>query len=199
MVKFYRAHIARFCSRACGGRWHILFTKMPNDHKYGNKWRKGLRPTNAFTSEQAISMNTVRGNVYQCSYCGKSFEVKPWIERQSPSVSGRRFCSKRCNGKYRSEYLSGENSPQWVGGVTTYRGKGWFEARSQAIDRDKGTCQYCGKFVGSSIAIHHVIPFRNFTNVQDANVLSNLICLCQSCHMRIEYAQEQKRLETETK
>jgi 5-methylcytosine-specific restriction protein A len=83
---------------------------------------------------------------------------------------------------------SGEKSPFWVGGETTYRGKGWVEARLSAVERDKGVCQSCGKVVGRSISVHHIKPFRLFDNIKDANALDNLICLCQSCHMRIEYA-----------
>jgi 5-methylcytosine-specific restriction endonuclease McrA len=172
----------------CAGKWHMSVRKMPNEHKFGNKWRVGLRPTNAFTSEQAIAFNTIQGNIYECSYCGNQFEIKPWVERQNKSKSGMRFCSKKCNMAYRSKYLSGENSPLWVGGITTYRGKGWIAARNAAVKRDNGTCQECGKIVGKSIPVHHINPFRNYNSAQEANSLDNLVCLCQSCHMKIEHS-----------
>ena len=157
--------------------------EMPHDHLVGNKHRKGKRPTNAFTSEQVREMNSVQGNMYKCAYCGKEFEIKPWLERQNKSVSGRRFCSKGCHSKYMSEFKSGENSPLWVGGATTYRGKGWLDARKKAVNRDGGYCVDCGKFVGESIPVHHIKPFREFKSAKKANTLDNLVCLCQSCHM----------------
>lgn len=185
-VKPYRANTARFCSFECGGKWHMSVRDMPNDHKLGNRWRTGLRPTNAFTSEQARMINLIQGESHECTLCGKIFEIKPWIARQNKTKSGNRFCSRDCHSQYMSQNFSGENSPQWVGGITTYRGKGWLRARSAAVERDNGTCRGCGKIVGKSISVHHIVPFRLFDSVEKANALDNLICLCQSCHMRYE-------------
>jgi hypothetical protein len=185
-VKPYRAETARFCSFACGGKWHLSVRDMPNEHKYGNQWAAGRRPANAFTSEQAIAMNTVRGTEHACAYCGVTFEIKPWLARQNRTKSGLRFCCKDCHSRYMSETMSGEDSPQWVGGPTTYRGKGWLEARAAAVERDDGTCQACGAVVGPSIPVHHIRPYRLFASPEEANALGNLVCLCQSCHMRAE-------------
>ncbi len=161
---------------------------MPNDHKVGNKWRTGMRPTNAFTAEQAREINPVAGSMHNCAHCGLSFEVKPWIERQNRTKSGRRFCSKTCHATYKAQNEAGPNSADWVGGITTYRGKGWLEARAEAVTRDGGACQDCGKVVGTSIPVHHKRPFRLFATASEANALDNLICLCSRCHMRAERA-----------
>jgi len=185
-VKPYRKNTARFCSFECGGKWHMRNRKMPHEHMKGNTLRKGIRPTNAFTSEQAKVLNAVIGNIYSCTNCGKRFEIKPWLERQNKSISGNRFCCKKCHSEFVSREKSGEKSPMWVGGITTYRGKGWLKARADAIKRDRGTCADCGKVVGKSIPVHHVRPFREFTSIAEANSIDNLICLCQSCHMKRE-------------
>ena len=189
-VKPYRAKTARFCSYQCSGKWHMQNREMPHEHLIGNKFRKGKRPTNAFTSERAKEINTVQGNIYECEYCGKEFEIKPWLERQNKSKSGNRFCSKECHSNYMSEYMSGENSPLWVGGVTTYRGKGWEKARLKAVKRDKGVCADCCKYIGESIPVHHIVPFRKFDSAKEANHIDNLVCLCQSCHMKREHANQ---------
>jgi len=185
-VKPYRKDKARFCSQVCGGRWHMSVRKMPNDHKYGNQYRKGLRPTNAFTSEQARQMNKVDSLPFECTNCSKSFELKPWVVRQNPSSSGNRFCSKKCHGLYMKEKQSGKNSPLWVGGNQTYRGRNWKEIRKLAVERDNGTCQDCNTYIGSSIPVHHINPYRNKESVETINQINNLICLCQSCHMKRE-------------
>lgn len=187
-VRPYRAVTARFCSRACGGKWHMAHRKMPNDHKVGNTWRKGLRPSNAFTSDQARTMSLVAGEQHECALCRSRFEIKPWLARQNKTKSGKRFCSKRCHGLYKKIQESGTNAPDYVGGITTYRGKGWPEARAAAVSRDKGVCQECGIAVGASIPVHHIRPYRLFETSEQANAIENLVCLCQSCHMRVERA-----------
>lgn len=196
-MKQYRAATARFCSQACGGKWHMANRLMPNDHKFGNNWRAGLRPANAFTSEQAKTINTVQGEMHDCAECLKRFEIKPWIQRQNQSKSGLRFCCKRCHSAYMEREKSGAKSELWVGGITTYRGKGWLEARAIAVDRDKGACQSCGVVIGKSIPVHHIKPFRLFQTALEANHPANLQCLCQPCHMQTERAAErQQRLES---
>jgi hypothetical protein len=183
-VKPYRAKTARFCSFACGGKWHMTHRVMRGPDMRGNTYRKGLRPTNAFTSERVRGSNNprwVQGETFVCEHCGQSFTRKPWLVRQNGTP---RFCSSKCfraSGTFR-----GERSPTWVGGPKTYRGRGWRKARLLAVERDKGTCQRCGKVLGDSIPVHHKRPFREFATAEEANALDNLICLCQSCHMKRE-------------
>lgn len=183
MVSPYRVKTARFCSQVCGGKWH--HSQRPNmGYRFpkGNQLRKGLRPTNAFTSEQVQGENSpswVEGETFVCENCGKSFQVKPWLVRQNGMP---RYCSQKC---FRA-HCKGENDPRYVGGPKTYRGRGWRKARLLAVERDNGTCQRCGKHIGSSIPVHHIKPFRTFQSAQEANALENLICMCQSCHMKDE-------------
>lgn len=184
-VKPYRAKTARFCSKACGGKWHMANRQMPNDHKIGNQYRKGLKPTNAFTSEQvAGSANPKWVEPIQllCAHCGTTFEKKPWLLAQNKSRSGYRFCSDLC----RRTFMRRDKDVRYVGGPVTYRGRGWIEARKLAVERDKGTCQSCGKVVGPSISVHHKKPYREFATPEQANHVDNLICYCQSCHIKIE-------------
>ena len=47
-----------------------------------------------------------------CIECGKEFVVKKsWAE-------GRKFCSKKCDGHYRSKTQKGKNNPAWKGGIS---------------------------------------------------------------------------------
>lgn len=184
-VKPYRAASARFCSQACGGKWHMANRQMSGAHKVGNKYRQGLRPTNAFTSEQvtgALNPKWVEPIRLACAHCQAQFETKPWLLRQNKSKSGYRFCSDLC----RRTFLRGDKDVRYVGGPVTYRGRGWLAARKVAVERDGGTCRECGKFVGPSISVHHIKPYRDFLTPLDANQPDNLICYCQSCHMRLE-------------
>lgn len=55
----------------------------------------------------------------------------------------------------------------------------WREIRQEALRRDNGRCQVCGK--ERSGQVHHVIP----RSQGGTNDLSNLITLCGQCHMLV--------------
>lgn len=189
-VREYRANTTRFCSQACGGRWHILNHPMNPPDITGNTLRKGLRPVNAFTSEQVSGKNNprwVESIKMTCQQCGEEFERKPnEVNRKDHKYL---FCSIACRVENFKTARAGENSPRWVGGPKTYRGRGWKKTRLLAVARDNGTCQDCGKVIGNSIPVHHRRPFREFASAEEANHLDNLICYCQSCHMKNEHKQ----------
>lgn len=162
----------------------MTIRKMTNPHRFGNTYRKGLRPTNAFTSEQvkgSANPRWVDEIKFSCEQCKKDFGRKPWLVKQNGNP---RFCGRECFEK--SQVFLGEKSVSWVGGEITYRGQGWKQLRLKVVERDKETCQQCLKVVGKSIHVHHIKPFREFESANAANTLDNLISLCCSCHLRIE-------------
>jgi 5-methylcytosine-specific restriction endonuclease McrA len=57
--------------------------------------------------------------------------------------------------------------------------------KRKARARDDRTCQHCGA-PGSDV--HHIRPFRFFTDYREANELTNLITLCKPCHRRADAA-----------
>jgi 5-methylcytosine-specific restriction endonuclease McrA len=87
---------------------------------------------------------------------------------------------------------SGDKSHLWRGGTAkvSWRGPGWTIARRDARERDGNTCQLCGAVenIGrwKNMDVHHIQSFYAFASPKDANVLSNLICLCRTCHKRVE-------------
>lgn len=88
-------------------------------------------------------------------------------------------------------HTSGNKSHLWKGGVSAYqwRKPNWREQRKKARERDNNTCQACSttaKEQGQNMDVHHIIPYREFDNPKEANQLSNLICLCRVCHLRVE-------------
>jgi 5-methylcytosine-specific restriction endonuclease McrA len=85
--------------------------------------------------------------------------------------------------------FTGENSGTWNGGDIDYYGPNWLHQRRLARKRDQFTCQDCGsteKDYGKELSVHHIIPFRKFNgDWENANVLNNLICLCEyPCHRK---------------
>ena len=186
LVRPYRKDSARFCSKACGGAWQVKthLNSIPKTYMLGNKLRVGLKPANAFTSEQvrgSANPNWKDGTPRVCEFCKTVFSKKPWIERQNGPT---RFCSRKCF--LDSGCFVAEKSSVWVGGPLTYRGRGWKALRLTVVAEQKGCCADCNKLVGLSLPVHHIKPFREFTSTAAANARSNLVDLCQSCHMKRE-------------
>ena len=184
-VKPYRVAKTRFCSFQCAGTMRARETLNVGTKTYmiGNKFRVGKRPANAFAAgiTGSDSPRWKDGACLTCQNCAKPFKQKPWLERQNGVA---RFCSRTCFQT--SGIFDGEKSPHYVGGKTTYRGKGWIEARFAVVTEQCGNCATCDKHVGPSLPVHHIIPYRRFQTAADANRRENLVGLCQSCHMKEE-------------
>lgn len=74
----------------------------------------------------------------------------------------------------------------WKNDANDY-GKNWDKIRLEVRQRDHFRCQVCG--LPESVKSHHVHhknPLRNFTCLQEANRLENLITLCPNCHQLAE-------------
>jgi len=105
-----------------------------------------------------------------CKGCGKPFRVPHWDYRQL-------YCSWACrrnpDAGRRPDY-----GPDWDG------------QRRAARRRDGHACQACRKVPDHhSLHVHHIVPFDAFgiSRHTEANLLSNLVCLCGSCHRKVHY------------
>jgi DEAD/DEAH box helicase domain-containing protein len=53
--------------------------------------------------------------------------------------------------------------------------------------RDEYRCQVCNrKEENQAHHVHHKIPFRQFSSIEEANQIDNLVTLCPACHRRVE-------------
>ena len=154
------------------------------EHLIGNKFRLGKRPANAIKTGENKGKRLVEWAKFTCECCGVVFERPPWIARQNRN----RYCSLSC----KKIHCIASNDPRFIGGPKTYRGRGWKAQRLLAVKRDDGKCVECHKFIGDSIPVHHIKPYRDFESPEMANQLSNLECLCQSCHIKKEPALRRK-------
>ncbi len=74
----------------------------------------------------------------------------------------------------------------WHEGGNAY-GPDWENIRQQVLNRDGHQCQVCGASGNKQpLHVHHIQPFKTFTNLSAANRLQNLISLCPSCHRQAE-------------
>jgi DEAD/DEAH box helicase domain-containing protein len=66
-------------------------------------------------------------------------------------------------------------------------GPGWEDLRRRVINRDGHRCQVCGASdTLRPLHVHHIQPFRSFTNRETANQIQNLVTLCPACHRKAE-------------
>lgn len=66
-------------------------------------------------------------------------------------------------------------------------GADWQRIRRIVLQRDRYTCQACGAPERDRPHhVHHKVPLRSFTSLEQANALSNLVTLCPACHQRAE-------------
>jgi DEAD/DEAH box helicase domain-containing protein len=78
------------------------------------------------------------------------------------------------------------NQGEWNSSVIDY-GSNWKKIRQSVLERDQYTCAACKKISpDSGLHVHHKMPMRNFSSLEEAHQLSNLISLCPRCHQRAE-------------
>jgi DNA-directed RNA polymerase subunit RPC12/RpoP len=170
-------HGSVFCSRACHYAGRSLgvtrrVVSQPYTYTAEGKARmieasKKLKGRRAF-------------HILTCLNCGKEFDdANGGRERKS----GLTFCSLDCCNTYRK----GENNPAWRGGHPKYYGPDWRAARRATWKRDDYRCRRCGVKPRNRPDVHHIIPVGSFPNPNDAHYLENLVSLCHSCHMFVEW------------
>lgn len=153
----YRSLKSQFCSLACAGKSNAIIQQG-----------RILKPNSYVTME--------------CPYCGKEFTRRKCHVRAGCLA----FCSKPCSHEYHSRRLSGANHPRYIDGKVRERGDNWHVQRRLAKKRDNRTCQICGSH--HKLNVHHIRAYRLFNgDWQSANELSNLITLCKSCHLKVEW------------
>lgn len=120
---------------------------------------------------------------FTCELCGKEVILKSSLK----GARRFRFCSADCA----NQWHSGENHNNWKGGdYKEYYGPNWSRQRRFARKRDNYTCQRCGiteQVYGKQLDVHHIVRFAGFSDYKEANQLSNLVCLCHTCHLKTEW------------
>ena len=166
----YRSNVSEdknYCSRRCSG--------------------KGISK-DRYSNEDAYS-----GVFISCSTCGEE------LYREPNQVDGqeKHYCSRSCFAEGHREHMRGSNNPAWRGGSDPYYGPRWGEQRKACLERDKYTCVECGidqDTLGESLHVHHKTPLRKFNrDFKRANSLDNLVSLCRTCHITVEWRDNNDR------
>lgn len=150
-----RAKTKKFCSRSC-----LMESLAELARKRTGK----------------LHQNYVGRVTVECGTCSAAMVIRPAAKRKT------NYCSVACNNKAIAEAgakRNGNKHPLWLGGSDEYRGPNWQRQRKLALTRDENKCTVCS---APTKTVHHLRPFRLFTNYKEANDLDNLSSLCRSCH-----------------
>lgn len=86
-------------------------------------------------------------------------------------------------------HRNGARCSWYRGGWRKERGPDWLPLRKQVLERDEYKCVKCGmtqreaRETGHALSVHHKVPWRETHD----NSMENLITVCQSCHMVLEW------------
>ena len=151
----------RFCSPACYAKWQ-------SKHRRGKdsfKWQGG--------------------KIMQiCEICGTKFPVNPSLIKYGFG----RFCSPKCKQKWMSENFSGENHPNWKGGISFGKYCSKFNNKFKEYIRDKfgRICFLCSKTEegeGRKLSVHHVNYNKGCGC--DGDETCQFVPLCRSCNSKV--------------
>jgi len=119
-----------------------------------------------------------------CKWCGKEFEVKPSKIKRGKG----KFCSQKCYVGWQSENRSGENNPNWQGGLSfePYCTKFNFAFKEYIRDKFGRVCFLCNKAeaeVGEKLSVHHVNYNKGCGC--DTDETCQFVPLCRSCNAKV--------------
>lgn len=132
-----------------------------------------------------------------CDICGRKFLRFPSeVEKSASRGHSGTYCGVECRGKAQGLRQSGENNPQWRGGVTPENhlirsSKRMNEWRRSVFARDDFTCQGCGvrnrKGHGKTVKLHahHIKGFAEYPELRFD--VSNGLTLCLECHIKVHH------------
>ena len=110
-----------------------------------------------------------------CEICKKEVWKAPKALKNSKS--GKFFCGKSCQTKWRNEFFSGEKHYFWKGGEFIYRNN----LIKTGIEQ---VCKRCGNSDRRVLDAHHLDKNRR------NNKIENLIWLCKNCHYLVHNQNE---------
>ncbi len=118
-----------------------------------------------------------KGKDMECYLCGKySYKSKTNLGR---SKSGKFFCSKSCQTKWRNQEFAGPKHANWKGGRASYR---------ELLERNNipKICNLCKIGDERVMSAHHID--RNRKN----NCVENLAWLCHNCHHLVHHHKDEQ-------
>lgn len=112
------------------------------------------------------------GKIVRCATCDKETYKRP--KAFNGTKSGKLFCTKSCQTKWRNAEFKDEKHPNWKGGMHAYR-------RIMKSGNTPQMCTLCKTKDTRVLAVHHVDENRK------NNTIENLQWLCHNCHHLVHH------------
>ena len=172
-------------------RGHLFMNEYYNKNK--EKWKKyyqnRINKINKLCPTCGSQITNTKSNTCQKHF---SDEARSNIGKGHVGLKMSTRAKEKCRitklGQLNPNWMKrGELSPSWKGGCRGnydfYYQTDWDILRKRIYERDRWTCQRCGKHCGrKTIQCHHKVPYF----VSKDNSDDNLTTLCVSCHTTID-------------
>lgn len=125
-----------------------------------------------YCSRECGYLSNRRRTQFSCFLCGKDVHRTP--KQVRTSKSGKYFCGRSCQTRWRNQVFIGPKHANWKHGRQAYR---------TVLDRAGRTklCVLCKTTDHRVLAVHHID--RNRLN----NAEGNLVWLCHNCHFLVHH------------
>ena len=202
-----------FCSRGCYDQFRINIAneRTRKCDNCGKNYvpRYGRHGGDRFCSSECRNLG-MKAEPRHCVCCDTWMTPIKFMPATGKFISNTKgkVCSHECciewikQNPVRKAKISaafqGSKHPNWRGGpLVIQHQSAWARLASSIRDRDGHKCKKCGKPESGNgrkaLEVHHIVPRRECLSVEIANHPDNLISLCTSCHMLVEWDGAQKR------
>jgi len=111
-----------------------------------------------------------------CTICKKEYEVRNYRSNTS------KCCSNKCRYAHTGKILSGENHPNWKGGITDRDRTKLIEWAKVVKKRDNYKCIECENNNIKILQAHHIKNWSNYALLRFD--IDNGVTLCKFCHAK---------------
>ena len=136
-----------------------------------------LRGYGKYCSRKCRVESQRKGRFIKCHTCKNSAWKMP--KELKHSKSGKFFCSKSCQTKWRNITFVGPKHGSWKDGSSTYR---TVLLRHNILR----ICKLCANKDTRILAVHHI------DHIHKNNKLNNLCWLCHNCHFLVHHDKSEK-------
>lgn len=187
--------IATDCEKKCHAKGYCS-THYSHVWKYGHVLTKEEIKEHR-KKEKGVCLNTGKSH-FKKGYSPWNFGLKDWQTEEHKEAARAVNKARTPWNKGLYGFNSGENNPNWKGGVHSInnalrRTKRYANWRNSVFERDDYTCQEC-KTRGGYLEADHIKPFAFFPGLRFE--LSNGRTLCLPCHKETPTYKKHKLQET---
>ena len=129
------------------------------------------------------------GKIFCSQKCCGKWMSENLIGENAPMYNKKHTEKTKQKMRDNHPHLTGENSPHWKGGISPLRqlfmeSKEYKKWHLSVFERDNYTCQECNNRGSVILHVHHILPYRDYPDLQYSLNIDNGITLCVDCHRK---------------